>query len=618
MKQFNHTILFIVLCCFCIGIMGLTDNEIAFNAAMDSFKNSDFSNAFQIFQDLSEQGYGKAQFMLGKIYFNGEGVPQDYEKAVKWYTKAAEEGVLDAQLELVKIYQEGFGDQKKDFSQAEKWQMRAAEQGHADSQYVFGFISHTLKDETKAIDWYTKAARQGHLDAQLALAWLYYDSAGMPQDHKQSAYWYAKAAEQGSTEAQKHLALMYFKGQGVDQDIKKAYQLWSKAAIKGDTFSQSKIAWMFFEGKGVQQNFEQAIYWWTKAAEQGEANSQHRLGGMYYFGKGIPQDYERAVFWTSKAAEQGYADSQLCLGLMYYLGKGLPQNYFYSYVWFNLASVKGNEEAIRLRDDVAGLLSPQQLAQAQIFAAEIQNKIISPGFHDKMNPPEIFHYKPDNSKESETVNERSSKVKGSGTGFVITNDGYLLTCFHVIEGAEKIEIAIGEERKTAKVITTDSNTELAMLKMSGEFETLPFSSKRTLSMGEEVFTHGYPNPLMQGVNPKFTKGEISSLTGYKDDLRLYQISVPVQPGNSGGPLLDSYGNVCGLIVAMLDAETAFEVSGTLPQNVNYAVKSTYVHALLDTLPDIAAKLPPPMTKNMPVEDIVKKIEKSIVMVLAYK
>jgi len=131
---------------------------------------------------------------------------------------------------------------------------------------------------------------------------------------------------------------------------------------------------------------------------------------------------------------------------------------------------------------------------------------------------------------------------------------------------------------------------------------------------------GYPNVEFQGANPKFTKGSVNSLTGFMDDLRLYQISVPIQPGNSGGPLLDNAGNVCGIVVAMLDAKTTFQISGSLPQNVNYAIKCSYAKALLDTLPEVTNKLPPPATKRYfeNLDDVVARVKESIVMVLAYE
>ena len=133
-------------------------------------------------------------------------------------------------------------------------------------------------------------------------------------------------------------------------------------------------------------------------------------------------------------------------------------------------------------------------------------------------------------------------------------------------------------------------------------------------MGQEVFTIGFPNPAMQGVSAKFTKGTISSLTGFQDDLRLYQISVPVQPGNSGGALLDENGNVLGVIVAMLDAKTTFQVSGSLPQNVNYAIKSVYAQAMLDTIPKISKKLIPPSNSKAKAVD---RVQNSTVMVLSF-
>ena len=118
-------------------------------------------------------------------------------------------------------------------------------------------------------------------------------------------------------------------------------------------------------------------------------------------------------------------------------------------------------------------------------------------------------------------------------------------------------------------------------------------------------------------NAKLTKGSINSLTGIKDDFRLYQISIPVQPGNSGGPLLDMNGNVIGIIVAMLDAKTAFQISGSLPQNVNYAVKSTYAQALLDTLPDVSGNFLSAYTKKS-FDNVVDRVKKCVVLIVTYE
>ena len=103
-------------------------------------------------------------------------------------------------------------------------------------------------------------------------------------------------------------------------------------------------------------------------------------------------------------------------------------------------------------------------------------------------------------------------------------------------------------------------------------------------------TVGFPNIGLQGFAPKLAKGEIASLSGAGDDARYFQISVPVQPGNSGGALVDERGNVVGVVSAKLSARAALATSGALPGNVNYAVKSSFLLSFLESVPEVSAKL----------------------------
>ena len=119
---------------------------------------------------------------------------------------------------------------------------------------------------------------------------------------------------------------------------------------------------------------------------------------------------------------------------------------------------------------------------------------------------------------------------------------------------------------------------------------------------------------MQGFAPKLAKGEIAALSGAQDDPRYFQISVPVQPGNSGGALVDERGNVVGVVAAKLNVAAAVATSGALPENVNYAVKSSLLLSFLKSVPDVANKLKAPVTADRKFEDVVKSAQDASVLV----
>jgi S1-C subfamily serine protease len=207
-----------------------------------------------------------------------------------------------------------------------------------------------------------------------------------------------------------------------------------------------------------------------------------------------------------------------------------------------------------------------------------------------------------------------SRLHGIGSGFFVTKDGYLLTNHHVVDGAQKIEVHYQGQVFQAKVAAEDQTNDLALLKVEGgNFESLSISRRETADLGQEVFTIGFPNIQMQGIEPKYTDGKISSLAGMQDDPSEYQISVPVQPGNSGGPLCDSHGEVVGIVVARLNDMAMFETSGMVPQNVNYAVKSRLAARLLESIKSLT---PPPSQVGRP-ENAVKTVEKAIAMLWIY-
>lgn len=178
---------------------------------------------------------------------------------------------------------------------------------------------------------------------------------------------------------------------------------------------------------------------------------------------------------------------------------------------------------------------------------------------------------------------------GSGTAWGVQK-GYLVTASHVITGADAISVfADGERIGSAKVVANDPANDLAVLKFLPEGAVkLPVLalSDRAAALGRSVFTLGYPEPGVLGQNVKMTAGEVSSTSGLQDDARYLQISVPLQSGNSGGPLIGWDGGVVGVVQAKLILFGEEEEGGPPPENVNFAVKASYLRPLLEDLPDL--------------------------------
>lgn len=179
--------------------------------------------------------------------------------------------------------------------------------------------------------------------------------------------------------------------------------------------------------------------------------------------------------------------------------------------------------------------------------------------------------------------EEIEKAPRSGTGFAISPDGLIVTNFHVVEKANSITVRMfnGEsnQKYRVEVIQEDRINDLAILQIKDErfkpFTTIPFRIKSTSSdVGEDVFVLGYPLTATMGDEVKLTTGIISSKTGFQGNVSQYQISAPIQPGNSGGPLFDKAGNIIG-IVSSKHLET---------ENVGYAVKSSYLQSIIEILP----------------------------------
>ncbi len=454
--------------------------------------------------------------------------------------------------------------------------------------------------ERKRFEEIKAKAEKGDADAQSNLGDMYYEGRSVPKDEAEAMKWLRKAAEQGHAFAQFNLGVMYEFGRGVPKDEAEAAKWYRKAAEQGYAAAQHNLGLMYARGRGVPKDDAEAVKWYRKAVDQGRAEAQYNLGFMYDHGRGVPQNPGEAVKWFRKSAEQGHAEAQYGLCLIYQYGRGVPKDEAEAYGWVLLAGAQGHAEAIKNYAILERNLTPAQRAEGQRLARE---------FRPRASPAAAS---PDSHKRIAQLHPEST-----GTGFFITDDGYLITNEHVVKGAAQVRLVTSAGLITVRVVKVDATNDLALLKAEGRFAALPVVTSRAMRLGSTVATVGFPNVGLQGFAPKLAKGEIAALSGAQDDARYFQISVPVQPGNSGGALVEVRGNVVGVVAAKLSGRAALATSGQLPENVNYAVKSSFLLSFLESVPEVSAKLKEANTKERKFEDVVKSAEQAAVLVLVY-
>jgi serine protease Do len=178
--------------------------------------------------------------------------------------------------------------------------------------------------------------------------------------------------------------------------------------------------------------------------------------------------------------------------------------------------------------------------------------------------------------------DKPRQTSSSGTGFFVSRDGHLLTNAHVVSDCAVIEVNGPNGLVRARLVAKDSSNDLALLKT--EITPLKVAAVRTgVRLGEAVAVFGYPLSGMLSTSGNFTLGNITALTGLSDDSRYFQISAPVQPGNSGGPLVDANGNLIGVVTAKLNAlKVMVATNGDIPQNVNFAIKGSAASIFLES------------------------------------
>lgn len=210
-----------------------TVSTFAHSSACDKYKvKQDYINHFDCVSELAESGYAPSQLILGAYYENGVQTEKNIALAEKWYRKASEQGLEDAQLNLgAMLVKQGRYDESI------TWFLKAAEQGLADAQFNLGIMYNkgqgVEQNSAQAFYWFEKAANQHHTTSQYNLGLMYKQGYGVAKNTIKAVYWFTKAAEQGHTKAQNNLGVAYEFGEGVQQNLSMAKHYYGLACDKG-------------------------------------------------------------------------------------------------------------------------------------------------------------------------------------------------------------------------------------------------------------------------------------------------------------------------------------------------------------------------------------------------
>ena len=583
----------------------------------------DMGLAARWYRAAADQGDATAQLELGLLYQNGDGVPRDLVAAAQWLERSAVQDDPVAQYYTGLNYYFGRGVDQ-DFDQAVGWFISAADQGHDGAEYQLGqcyeFGDGVPQDYAEAAFWYELAAEQGHARAQLALGYLYADGVGVAQDDAKAAAYYQMAADGGLADAQYELGRAYDTGTGVPEDVALAFRWYLRAAEQGHADAEYQVAVMFDEGYGTPEDDSKAANWYLKAARQGVRGAANNLGVMFEFGEGVPLDLVQAYFWYQVAnidrdydlAERNAKDLEPQLGTADLTrARGLVAGFAAGTYEPRIAAAAAvprtaapAPQAAAARDDLKrmqaslaalgydpgpadGVAGERTKTAIRTFQQDFGLPVTGTIDDDLRLALNVARAAEARRTKAVGAGQGPGALYGTGTGFVVSTTGQIVTNNHVIQGCAAVRVrSAAQQTVDARVMAAEADVDLALLSAPDlrVTQVASFRTGRGVRPGDDVVVLGFPlfgAGIVAEADAIVTTGTVSALAGPRDDRRILQMTAPVQPGNSGGPLLDAAGNIIGVVVAKLDALVVADAIGDIPQNVNFAIHASSAQVFLD-------------------------------------
>lgn len=325
---------------------------------------------------LAGKGDSESQFKLGVMYYEADGVPQDYASAKYWFEESAKKNHAGSQNALGGLYAHGMGV-RQSYLRAYHWIKKSAEQNHPIGLYNLAVaLKNGLgvdKDLEKSVYYYHKAATYGYSKAVPALCYHYYEienyreaerwcltaayynfdqsqyilgymyehGIGVKKNRESAIFWFEKSVLHNNDRAQNDLGVIYYSATDDPISKLKGIELFRDSAKQGNILAQLNLANHYFSIQSVKM----ASFWMQKSAEAGYIDAQIRLGKLYLEGDALEKNYQKGIYWIQKAADQGHTESQYNLGHIFRENKYIKKDDFISAMWFEKAAKQGHLDA---------------------------------------------------------------------------------------------------------------------------------------------------------------------------------------------------------------------------------------------------------------------------------
>lgn len=266
-------------------------------------KEFNLEAAYTNFEKALELEKAEANLYLGMLYDYWYSYPElDYEKAKNYYEAVSDDPYAQLALGLLYYYGDGVDE---DTEKAQELYDTVIAEGYVEGYLGYGDIAENNEEYDAAFEFYNKVL-EGNEQVYVASAMCYIGSmyfyGRIEQNYTKAFEWYQKAADLENISAMYYVGYMYENELGIEQDYSKAMDWYKKTADLGDADAMNQIGYMYFNGLGVEQDYPKAMEWFEKAADLGHSNAMHNIGYMYENGLGVEQDSNKAQEWYDKAA----------------------------------------------------------------------------------------------------------------------------------------------------------------------------------------------------------------------------------------------------------------------------------------------------------------------------